>query len=1028
MKYMKEWRAFLLPIAITIIWVSAFLHIRPAFAQNGQSVELIVGREIYYGTYSTNYFTADGRTAYCLEPLEDTPGSGSYASQPLESGIVRKGLYYMYGGPGYDVFREKFGSLGKSAEDSDEEYCMSHCILSYLYSGNENAFTGLDSQVTELLKQKIEMLKTLPDPPRSFSAVLFNVDGSGQTMGGVGKDKTGGIEIRKTSDQPDWTENNPCYSLGGAVFGIYAQGGGELLWTVTTDTGGYGKLENIPIGSYEVAEMESPQGFAISEKRQKITVEENTVFQYKCVNRAQYHSPQLVIKKADAETGESKPQGTATLAGAEFEVRYYAGYHDKDPASEGAAALRTWVLRTDEAGEIRLSDEYKVSGDEFYTNSAGQTVFPLGTVTIRETNPPEGYLADETVFIEKITSEGGGETDTAWHATQVPERIVRGGLRLVKFRESDDVNEEQKISLAGICFTLTSRTTGETIEIITDENGYAATPVDGEGRGSLVYDTYVVSEKNTPAGLKRVEDFEITISEEGRTLYYILENKKIFSPVRLVKKDADTGETIPIAGAEFRLLDHEKQPVTMTTYYPQQIIHDTFQTDESGSFTLPDKLSAGKYYFQEVHAPHGYVQNESLLEFEITKAHDWTEPFAVEFKDTPAMGRINIIKTDGETKKPLAGVRFEICAKEDILTPQGNVRTEAGTIVAELVTDEEGKARTDKLHLGKYEVREADQADGYALDEKVYEIELKYKDQNTEIVTEKIEWENQPTTLIITKKDHETGEKIEGVRFAVSEKTTEGKESAGTEADSVEEGKESQADMKEHVTDENGQIIIKYIRPGNYFIRETESAAGYRRNDNIVEFTVDDNGKINGEACMEFTIENDRTKIKDTTAVWKETGTKEIYAGEGNTITDTVVMENLEEGKEYTLRGILADADTGETLTAEGETFAAEKKWTADNTSASIEMEFDIEPALFSGKKIVVLEYLYEGDVLITSHEDMEDEGQTVSVLKRPQVSVATGDALGTGAVTAAAFAALIVSAACAAAGYRRLRRRKTHC
>ncbi|MCQ4795624.1 hypothetical protein NE604_08260, partial [Anaerofustis stercorihominis] len=87
-------------------------------------------------------------------------------------------------------------------------------------------------------------------------------------------------------------------------------------------------------------------------------------------------------------------------------------------------------------------------------------------------------------------------------------------------------------------------------------------------KGGLVYDTYIVSEKKAPEGLTPVGDFEITIEEDAKTLYYILENKKIFSPVKLVKKDSETEKIIPGAGAVFRLLDKDKKPITMTTHYP----------------------------------------------------------------------------------------------------------------------------------------------------------------------------------------------------------------------------------------------------------------------------------------------------------------------------------------------------------------------------------------------------------------------------------------------------------------------------
>ena len=113
-------------------------------------------------------------------------------------------------------------------------------------------------------------------------------------------------------------------------------------------------------------------------------------------------------------------------------------------------------------------------------------------------------------------------------------------------------------------------------------------------KGGLVYDTYIVSEKKAPEGLTPVGDFEITIEEDAKTLYYILENKKIFSPVKLVKKDSETEKIIPVAGAVFRLLDKDKKPITMTTHYPNESVYDLFKTDENGSFVLPEKLPAGR--------------------------------------------------------------------------------------------------------------------------------------------------------------------------------------------------------------------------------------------------------------------------------------------------------------------------------------------------------------------------------------------------------------------------------------------------
>ena len=121
--------------------------------------------------------------------------------------------------------------------------------------------------------------------------------------------------------------------------------------------------------------------------------------------------------------------------------------------------------------------------------------------------------------------------------------------------------------------------------------------------------------------MKPVQDFEVTISEEGQTFYYLLEDKQIVSPVRLVKKDAVTGKTIRVKGAKFELLDDEKKVITMKSYYPEETEHTYFETGEDGMFLLPEKLKPGTYYFREIEAPYGYLLGEDVA-FEIREGHN----------------------------------------------------------------------------------------------------------------------------------------------------------------------------------------------------------------------------------------------------------------------------------------------------------------------------------------------------------------------------------------------------------------------
>lgn len=901
---------------------SSIIKSAAAAGKSAGTVSLVMGEMIYYGSYCTHYYTVEGKIAYCLEPKKQWLVSGEYEAQRLENGNLRKGLYYVYGGPGYETYVAKYGYLGFTGKlVRDDEYGMSHCIAAYLYSGDEQSFTGLTAEQTAALKQKAEKIKGMPEPPLYFNAFLFNTDGPGQVMGGFGADLTGSVEIYKESAQPVWTEENACYSLAGAEFGLFEPGSQTASYRITTNEKGYGKADNVKIGVYEIRELKSSRGYALNPEKGKVTVREGALCRYSCEEPPRYYPAGLILQKKDADTSEAKAQGSASLADAEFTVRYYTGYYDEDPAQKGIEAERSWILKSDEKGQVFLSDEAKVSGGEFYENDSGEYVFPLGTVTFQETKPPRGYLINNEIIVRKITETGPGETDTAFQAAEIADNVIRGHIQIVKFREDIDDEEEQKTPLAGIRFTITSCTTGESETIVTDENGYASTRTDVTGdssengdaqkeqekRGGLVYDNYIVHEENAPQGLRPADDFKVTIDEDGETLYYILENKQIFSPVRLVKTDGTTGKTIPVSGAQFELLDKNKNPLTMTAHYPSQTEQSVFSTDESGCFILPEKLPAGTYYFREILPPQGYMLSGELLRFEIREGHDWDEPFEVMFENEPVKEKIHLEKTDAESGWGIAGVHFDITAKEDIVTPDGTVRLKAG-------------------------------------------------------------------------------------------------EKAGT-----------------LVTDENGYACSQELFPGLYELVETKAAFGYMLPDAPYEVRVEDRG---GEG-VKAEIKNERTKITDTAALWKESGGKCICPGEETVIVDTVELTNLNKGKEYTLKGTAKDAQTGETLMIGEESVRAEMKFIPQQTEEKLEMEFAVDSEAAAGRKIVICEYLYLEDELVSSHDELEDEGQTVEVLPGQEAAAKTGDYMPGTKYTALLAASLAAGAAAAAAKLAGGRKRK---
>ena len=807
-------------------------------------------------------------------------------------------------------------------------------------------------------------------------------DGNGNLIGyqalsgtlSITREYNGSLNLLKTSANTEITSGNSNYSLSGAVYGVYTDRScTDRVATLTTTASGSSNTADITAGQYYVKEITAPRGYALDTTVYSVTVTAGQTATVNVSDVPQSDPVSILLGKVDAETTANMPQGSASLEGAEFTINYYSGFYSSVPSVQ---PTRSWVMRTDERGFTRLGESYKVSGDDFYYMSTGDITLPLGTITIQETKAPDGYLLNDEIYIRQITSAGTAERVNTYNEPTIPEDIIRGDLELVKFGEPEDAEEDQMIPLEGIVFEITSKTTGETVEITTDSHGFASTEQLGiSDRGNLVYDTYVVHEKNTPAGYEPVDDFEVTISEEGQTLYYILEDKQILSPVQLVKVDSTTGQTIPIADTEFQLLDADKNPISMTTYYPSEEVHETFKTDETGSFTLPEKLPAGVYYFRELNAPAGYLLNGEDLQFEITEGYDWDEPLVVTFADAPAMGQIQITKTDSDAGYPLAGTEFTVTAAEDIVTPDGTVRATAGEAVDTITTGYDGIGQSKELFLGKYTVTESKQPSGYVLSDQSWDVELTYQDQLTEIVTESLEVQNSPTKVTIEKIQAGTDKHLAGVQFVVWNKAM-----ADDEIDPGFAVKET------YTTDENGMISLERLQPGTYCVQETATIAGYILNDAVYEFTVSDDGRINGQDSYTLTVENEKERNPQlhTTAIDLESGTHEAIAKEDITIRDYVDYTDVEPGT-YTMVGILMDQSTGEPLLVNGEQVTTEKEVQISDENGTLTMDFTFDASELNGTSTVVFEYLYPGerdnhdDTPYASHEDINDKDQTVS-------------------------------------------------
>ena len=1046
--------------------------------------------KVKYHTTTVGIFSVDGTMAFCAEHQVSTPLAGAPTSSPVEvtNNTIRQVLYYGYNGPG----------AWAGFWNREQAIVATSLALSYYYSGPGSiGMLPHGSGATAIgLSDFLYLIEGNPSVPDAFK--VYKVE----TNGGSTQDlmyweyaPTGHLNLKKTSANPELTDNNSCYSLDGAVYGVYSNSSCTTeVATLTTDAAGNSNTVELNAGTYYVKEKTAPKGYALDTRVYTVTVTSGQIYTLNVADIPQSDPVAVLLGKIDAETTADMPQGSASLEGAEFTVKFYGGLYDTDPAEQGETPIRTWVFATNKNGFLYFDEQWKVSGDDFWYTSSGSETLPLGTVTIQETKAPEGYLLNDEVFVRKIMPNGMSEGVNTYNEPIVKEEIIRGHIQILKYGQDKD-DPDKDIVLPNVTFTMTSKTTGDVYEITTDKNGYAST----QQIGGLVFDTYTVSEKNPPAGYERVDDFEVTISNEGETLYYILKDNLIMSPIKLVKTDAETGKVIPIAGTTFQLLDANKNPVMLEVRYPTVTETDRFTTDETGSLTLPEMLQAGVYYFRELSAPEGYLLNGNDIQFEVKDSSDWENPIVVTCPDKPVKGKIRITKTDAETGKPipsgaefevtaaedittpdgtvravkgevvttvttgsdgtvetdelflgkyiaketkapegyqlneqefevsltyedqeteivyadvtvedspvmgqieiiktdeytgdvLADAKFEITATEDIKTSDGTVRVKAGTVVDTVTTDSFGRARSIMLYLGKYAVKEIKQPDGYVRPEEgaTWEVELTYKDQVTAIVTEVLPVENRPTVVIIDKKVTGSEQRLSGVKFAIWNKATE---------DEIDPGMTYKDIYK---TDREGQIRLEGIKAGTYCVREVAGVPGYAIDDTIHEFTVTEDGRIDGWEEYVLTIENEKTEITETNVINVETDTQSAYPWKDVTIVDTVSMVNLQPGTEYVLKGVLADQFTGLPLHQDndltGDMLTAEQEFTATEKSMDVDVTFNVDLSAFAGRKTVVYEYLYQDGVLISEHADPNDVRQQLEIrnpsLHTTAIDVASG-------------------------------------
>lgn len=926
----------------------------------GDTVELTVSSEsAKYAGYETRKMYAGGNYAYCVQPSKKTPQSGTYekhydvenyvsnAGDETQAVQSRNLAYYCWGAPGFNASYFPSTWYDGSAMDDDKYIALSHIMLSFLVSYDEvGSMHGCNSSFKNWVYQNVlgynangDLVNgqaTLPilcwsAAPASFKVYILSTGSATQNILGYEYTPTGTVSLSKTSANTGITSGNSCYSLAGAVYGIYSDAGcSAQVTTLTTDAGGNAAAVSLNAGTYYYKELTAPAGYALDSSVQSFTVTDgqNTALS---VSDTPTHDPvRISINKVDSETGD-KVQGGASLENAEFTVKFYAGYYNE--GNLPANATRTWVIKTlKTAGGnymAALRDDCKVSGDDFY--KLGNTaVLPLGTISIEETKAPEGYSLEGAYlqvsgsstkitgkYVTQITQNGNLAQLKGGNTFKVSDKIKRGDFKLTKI-DTDNQNR-----MSDIPFRVTCKGTGESHIIKTDENGYFSSESSWNAHskntnGGGAYDGLWFSSAD---GSAKVDDSvgampygDYTLEElscdnnRGKILY-----KGEFS-IRRGKVTVDIGT----------IENHSEPTPVITTQASDaktqyQIIKPSADTDIVDKVTITDTMAGREYTIT------GTLMDKDTGEAVMVNGNPVTASQTFTSDGTKKVLDMHFTFDSSA----LGGKTVVVCEK---LT--------YGDYVAATEEDMENKDQTiyfPEIHTTATDSETADH--------------LTLADSRA-VITDTVTYTNllkgETYTLSGVLMDKDTGKEL----LVDGEPVTQ--EMAFTA------GRASGTKKLKFEFDTTG------LAGKSFVVYETLT---------LEDVEVAEHKDINDEGQTIHIPEAHTTAADNDTKINVSQAKDEIH------VTDTVTYRNLVPGKEYTVRGTAVDKETGKPLQdADGNELISSVTFTADKADGTVDVPFTFNGIGMAGRSVVVFENVYFLDKLIATHADIDDEAQTVHI------------------------------------------------
>ena len=629
---------------------------------------------------------------------------------------------------------------------------------------------------------------------------------------------------------------------------------------------------------------------------------------------------------------------------------------------ENAKATKDTLIataKTDENGEIEFSNLY------------------LGDYYIKEIEPSEGYKLDDTEYDVSLVYAGQNE-DTTSADTTVFENIMKQAFTIYKAGSVPGTNEPLK-ALKGAHFEVKLESDIQRLvnsglsledaieqaplydELVTDSKGNATSV-------ELPYGTYRVTETVTPKDYNKCDDFFVEITKDSRTPLDFTNspviNEMFFANLQIVKIDAMTGKTVAKANTEFKVkaitdcyVDGKKiNAGEYIGYFTWDITEgfwvDSWTTDSNGYLKLGKTISAGEYQLEEVHAPEGYVLDEMPVRFTVS-TDQWyeldenNEPlFKVYKSDYAAKGKITVEKQgnvltgfeDGQfiyESKGLENAQYQIVAQENIMDPSndGTILYKEGTVVTTVTTGKDGTVSVSDLPLGKYAVKEIAAPYGFVLNDDIQIVDLKYKDEETPLVTKSVTFENDKQYFDVSgiKLDKETNEAVKGAEFTVY---------ANEDIYSYDGSLivEAYTPIVVAVSDEYGMAHFDIDLPVDYefYMLETQAPLGYVSTDQKELFNTNYTNQNDSIVTVRKTFTNAPTTVEigkedAVTGVMPEGTEMSILDSNGETVASwitvqgqTHIVKRLHVGEEYTLTEVKA---------AEGYLKADDIKFTVSDTA-----------------------------------------------------------------------------------------------